>query len=423
MKKVIILLFALVFGLQLKAQTNAEVAEKFIKTISAEQYGEALKLFDPSITALNQAALEGGWKQITAMFGAYKSYTMPEGIDKNAYSIVVPLKFEKATQGFALNFNEQHQLVGFIIAPPPSAEKEETATTTVQPSRFREEEVSVAVTGGTLKGTMMYPENASTTTPIALIIAGSGATDRNGNGGSDLHTNAYKMLAETLAAKGIASLRYDKRMIGQSNNFSKDESKMTFDLYVQDAVALCQYVRKEKQASAVYVIGHSEGALIGMLAAERTPVNAYISVCGAGENIANTLKRQIPNEQAAAVIDELKAGHLTNAVPGELAVMFRASVQPYMISWMKYEPATEIKKLKIPVMIIGGTTDIQVPVADAEMLKKAAPKAELVVITGMNHMLKNAIADRAANLVTYNQPNLPLNTEFEAAVTRFLAGK
>lgn len=421
MKKVIILLLALVLGSQLKAQTNAEVAEKFIKAISTEQYGDALKLFDPSMTTLNQAVLEGGWKQIGAMFGPYKGYAIPEGVDKNAHSIVASLQFEKTTQGFALNFNEHHQLVGFLLAPAPSAEKEET--TVRQPSRFREEEIAVPVTAGTLKGTIMYPENASATIPVALIIAGSGATDRNGNSGDDLHTNAYKMLAEALAAKGIASLRYDKRSVGQSNDFKIEEAKMTFDQYVQDAVALCQYLRNDKKASAIYVVGHSEGALVGMLAAEKTPVNAYISVCGAGENIANTLKRQIPNEQAAAVINELKNGHLTNAVPAELAVMFRASVQPYLISWMKYEPAVEIKKLKMPVMIVGGTTDIQVPVADAEMLKKAAPRAELVIVTGMNHILKNAIADRAANLVTYGQPNLPLNTEFEAAVTRFLAGK
>jgi fermentation-respiration switch protein FrsA (DUF1100 family) len=74
-------------------------------------------------------------------------------------------------------------------------------------------------------------------------------------------------------------------------------------------------------------------------------------------------------------------------------------------------------------MIIAGTTDIQVPVADARMLKDAKPDAELLIVDGMNHVLKNAIADRTANIVTYGQPGLPLNTEFVTRITGFLSGK
>lgn len=425
-KTLIIIFFALLWcaqaKAQAKAQTNAVVAENFIKAISTENYTEAVTFFDPSNTQINKEILEGGWKQITAMFGAYKSYYIPEGVDKNAATITVGMHFEKATQGFACSFNDKHKLVGFLLAPSPSG-KTETVTAAPAVSRFREEEVSVPVNGGAIKGTMMYPEGGSASAPVALIIAGSGATDRNGNGGPDLNSNAYRMLAEVLAEKGIVSLRYDKRLVGMSRDFEPDEAKLKFEDYVEDAVHLCQYLKRDKQASAVYIIGHSEGSLIGILAAQKTPVNAFVSLCGAGENIANTLNRQIPTKQAAGVINELKNGNLTNNVPQELQVTFRRSVQPYLISWMKYDPAIEIKKLKIPIMIVAGTTDIQVPVADAEMLKSAAPQAELLVINGMNHVLKNAIADRTANMVTYNQPNLPLNTDLIAGVTRFLATK
>jgi uncharacterized protein len=421
MKKLLMVFFVLLCCISAKAQTNAEVAQNFIKAISAENYTEAVTFFDPSITQVNKEILEGGWKQITAMFGAYKSHYIPEGVDKNATTITVGIRFEKGTQGFACNFNDKHKLVGFLLAPAPAEKTEAVVPAPV--SRFREEEISVPVNGGTIKGTMMYPEGASGSLRVALIIAGSGATDRNGNSGSDLNTNAYKMLAEVLAEKGIASLRYDKRLVGMSKDFEPDEAKLKFEDYVQDAVSLCQYLKSDKQASTLYIIGHSEGSLIGMLAAQKTPVNTFISLCGTGENIANTLKRQIPTEQAAGVIDELKSGNLTNNVSQELRVTFRKSVQPYLISWMKYDPAAEIKKLKIPVMIVAGTTDIQVPVADAEMLKKAAPQAELLVINSMNHILKTAIADKTANMVTYNQPNLPLNADLVAGVTRFLSSK
>lgn len=421
MKKILIFFFALLCCIQAKAQTNAEVAQNFIKAISTENYTEAVTFFDPSNTQINKEVLEGGWKQIIAMFGAYKSYYIPEGVDKNAATITVGMNFEKATQGFACNFNDKHKLVGFLLAPPPSVKTETAAAPPV--SRFREEEVSVPVNGGSIKGTMMYPDGTATPVPVALIIAGSGATDRNGNDGTGLNTNAYKMLAETLAEKGIASLRYDKRLVGMSRDFEPDEAKLRFEDYVQDAILLCQYLKRDKLASAIYIIGHSEGSLIGILAAQKTPVNAFVSLCGTGENIANTLNRQIPTKQAAGVINELRNGNLTNNVPQELQVTFRKSVQPYLISWMKYDPATEIKKLKIPMLIVAGTTDIQIPVADAEMLKNAAPQAELLVINGMNHVLKSAIADRTANIVTYNQPNLPLNTDLIAGVTRFLSTK
>jgi hypothetical protein len=200
MKKLLMFFFVLLCCMPAKAQTNAEVAQNFIKAISAENYTEAVTFFDPSITQVNKEILEGGWKQITAMFGAYKSYYIPEGVDKNAATITVGMRFEKGTQGFACNFNDKHKLVGFLLAPAPAEKVEAIVPPPV--SRFREDEVSILVNGGTIKGTMMYPENTSAGVRVALIIAGSGATDRNGNSGSDLNTNAYKMLAEALAEKG-----------------------------------------------------------------------------------------------------------------------------------------------------------------------------------------------------------------------------
>ncbi|HKE36190.1 MAG TPA: hypothetical protein VKB39_02070, partial [Candidatus Baltobacteraceae bacterium] len=74
--------------------------------------------------------------------------------------------------------------------------------------------------------------------------------------------------------------------------------------------------------------------------------------------------------------------------PPELAGLFRPSVQPFVISYMKYDPAKEIAKLSLPVTIVQGTADEQVTMDDANALKAADPSAKLVVIAGMNHLLK-----------------------------------
>ncbi len=420
LRSIILFLCCALLSVKSIAQTNnGEVAEKFIKALAADQYDQAAALFDPSITQVNQEVLKTAWQQITGMFGPYQSHYFPLSADHNALSMTMGVRFKKSTQGFSCNFNEKHQLVGFLLAAAP---QDPDAKVAVEPSHFQEQNVSIPVDGGAIKGSLMLPNNVTAQTPVALIIAGSGATDRNGNGAM-IHTNAYKMLAEALAESGIASLRYDKRLVGESKDFDKDESKLRFENYVSDAEYAIAFLKKNKGYTKVFIIGHSEGSLIGILAAQKEKINAFVSLCGGGENIANTLKRQMPGVQAAAIIDELKNGQLTNDVPQELAATFRASVQPYLVSWMKYDPAVEIKKLNVPVMIIGGTTDIQVPVADAEMLKRAVPKAELLIVNGMNHVLKDAPEDKTANIVTYNQPDLPLNKELVAGITRFLAQK
>lgn len=421
MKKLFVLLLStcLFCSCKSKAQTNVALAEKFVKAITQEKYEEAASLFDPAIKEVNKEILQSTWKQVSAMFGGYKSYYLPEGIDQNAVSVMIGMRFTNGNHGFSCNFNERRQLIGFTLAPPPP---DKEALEKAPASRFPEEERSVAVKGGTLKGTLMLPQKATNQAPVALIIAGSGATDRNCNNGAGLNTNAYKMIAETLAESGIASFRFDKRLIGQSTGFNPDESQLKFDDYVQDAVQLITYL-KSNGYTKIFIIGHSEGALIGTLAAQQTKVDALVSLCGAGENIALTLKRQLNNPEANTIIDELKSGQMTNKVPQSLQVVFRASVQPYLVSWMKYEPAAELAKVKAPIWIVGGTTDLQVPAADAEMLQKAAPRAALTIIAGMNHVLKNAPPDPTANQVTYAQPELPLNQELATGLVRFLSQK
>jgi uncharacterized protein len=252
--------------------------------------------------------------------------------------------------------------------------------------------------------------------PVVLLIAGSGPTDRNGNSAMiPGANNSLKLLAEGLAAKGIASLRYDKRGIAASAAAGPKEIDLRFDMYVDDAAAWLRQLRADKRFSSVTAIGHSEGSLIGMLAAAAAGADGFVSVAGLARRASDALRDQLlprltPEllEKNEAILQSLEQGRTTDAVPQELVPIYRPSVQPYMVSWFRQVPTEAIRTLKTPVLIAQGTTDLQVTVAEAEALKKARPDAELLIVDGMNHVLKQVAADGPNARTSYADPNLPV---------------
>ena len=270
---------------------------------------------------------------------------------------------------------------------------------------------------GELSGTLTVPIMKGTF-PVALIIAGSGPTDRNGNN-AQMKNNSLQMLAHELAAQGIASLRYDKRGVGNSASAMISEDQLRFENYVEDAKAWAAQLKTDSRFRELIIIGHSEGSLLGMLACEQADV--FVSLAGAGRPIDVILKEQLAaqlsgKKKLLRAVDEglskLKKGELVEDAPLELFSLFRPSIQPYLISWMKYDPAVEIWKLKIPIVIIQGSTDLQVKEEDAVILFKAHPlNSRLIIIENMNHVLKIAPLDRAKNTETYSNSELPLAPE------------
>lgn len=263
--------------------------------------------------------------------------------------------------------------------------------------------------------------------PVALIIAGSGPTDKDGNSAIAGKNDSLKMIAEGLAKDGIASVRYDKRGLGDNKSLLTKEEDITFDQYVDDAVQVINTLLADKAYSSVHIIGHSEGSLIGLLAAQKANVESFVSIAGAGRPIDEILLEQLKGQLAPELLKEstdtlasLKKGELVKNVSPELQSLFRSSIQPYMISWLKYNPASELAKVNSRVLIIQGTTDLQVVATDAEALKKGKPDAKLIYMDGMNHVLKNAPADRTKNLATYSDPSLPLHKELLPAIQQFI---
>jgi pimeloyl-ACP methyl ester carboxylesterase len=235
--------------------------------------------------------------------------------------------------------------------------------------------------------------------------------------------NGLRQLAEALAAKGIASLRYDKRGIAASRAAGQQESDMRFDFLIDDAVGWARQLRADRRFSTVTIVGHSEGALIGTIAAHRAEASGFVSIAGAGRPAADILREQLGRQLpptllagAETTIATLQAGRTVESPPPELAALFRPSVQPYLISWFRYDPAAELARLRVPVLIVQGTTDVQVPVDDAKRLAAAAPEATLLIIDGMNHVLKSVGTDPAAQRASYGDPTLPVVPELVDAV-------
>jgi esterase/lipase len=295
-------------------------------------------------------------------------------------------------------------------------------------NKVKEQEIVLKAEKCKIYGTLKVPA-AKEKVPVVLIIAGSGPTDRNCNN-PQMTCNSYKMLSDSLNNYGIATLCYDKRLIAKSVS-KQTEAELRFEHYVEDAKGWIELLSQDSRFSEVIVVGHSEGSLIGMIACADNPkVSKYVSIAGVGVSADEILKEQLLTQladnqglknQIWQYIDELKQGNLLENVPQSLYVLFRPSVQPYMISWFRYNPQEEIAKLKIPVLILQGNMDIQVSEDEAELLYAGNPSAKKVIVKDMNHVLKNSEStDAEAQLKdSYNNPQSPINTELVREVVGF----
>ena len=290
---------------------------------------------------------------------------------------------------------------------------------------YTETNVVLHTVSGDIAGTLTIPANAPAKLPVALIIAGSGPTDRNGDNPMMKNESLMK-LAYGLAAKNIASLRFDKRGIGASKAAMKAEADLRFEDYINDARSWIEWLKKDQRFSKVFVAGHSEGSLIGMIAAHNT-AHGFVSIAGAGRSADKILKEQLAAQTAMVkdssypIIDRLVMGKQVASVPKMLFALFRPSVQPYMISWFHYDPQTEIKKLTIPVLILQGTNDLQVKEEDANLLAKSNTKAQILLIKNMNHIFRIVEGDKKENLATYITPTLPISEELVNAISAFVS--
>ena len=279
---------------------------------------------------------------------------------------------------------------------------------------------------GELFGSLLLPKS-DTPVPVVLIISGSGPTDRDGNNPDGGRNDSLKRLAWVLAKHNIASVRYDKRGVAASLAATPDERNLTLDAYVADAQAWGRKLKADPRFGKLILLGHSEGALIASLAAPSVDAAAVISLSGSARPIDQVVRQQLSNHlppplmlRSNELLDSLKAGKTDDNVPPPLQAIFRPSVQPYLISLFRQDPAAAFAKLKMPALIIQGSNDIQVGVNDAKMLKAAKPDAELALIEGMNHVMRIVPNDVKRQLASYRDPQLPLAAELGTRILGFI---
>lgn len=287
------------------------------------------------------------------------------------------------------------------------------------------QEIAIELDSVVIYGTLVMPDSVGQF-PLVIIVAGSGPTDRDGNNALGIKARPYFMIAEALADAGIATFRYDKRAIGESVVANFKEKDLRFDNYVDDLIYITNEFKFDERFNKIIILGHSEGALIGAIACNKVQVDKFISVSGTSRPADSILMEQLSNNpdvdkvEALRVISEIKEGKIAIVNDPVLQSIFRVSVQPYITSWVKYNPKEIYAELSIPTLIIHGTTDIQVPPSDAKDLAAVSTNSTLSIIDGMNHILKDAPADTILNSATYVDPKLPLNEKFVADIVSFI---
>lgn len=282
----------------------------------------------------------------------------------------------------------------------------------------------VAIAG--LSGTLLKPAG-NEHPPVVLLISGSGPTDRNGNQGGT-GPGELRQLAEALAEKGIASLRYDKRAVGRSTVAGLREEDFVLNAFVDDAVAWLDWLRQRPDLGPRIIAGHSEGGLIALLAAKRAPVAGIVLLATPGRRLGNVIRDQLQafgmapalQAEASTIVAALERGETVPSVSPALHALFRPSVQPFMISELAIDPVKELKTLTLPLMIVSGGHDLQISSADAALLSAQRPDATRLDVPGMNHVLKMAPADRAGQQDAYSNPNIPLAAGLSDAIADFV---
>ncbi len=283
---------------------------------------------------------------------------------------------------------------------------------------------------GPLRGTLLSPGQAGA--PAVLIIPGSGPTDRDGNNRLGVKAATYRLLAEGLLAQGVATVRTDKRGLFASAEAVADADAVTIADYAADTHGWIAVMRDHLNLPCVWLLGHSEGGLIALVAA-REPVGicGLVLVASAGRPLGSVLREQLRAnpanapllDQAIGAVDALEAGRRvdTAGMPPALLRLFRPSVQGFMISLMSYDPAALLRGWRGPALIMQGERDLQVGVADARALAAARPDARLLLLPEVNHVLKVvATDDAAANRAAYADPDLPLAPGIVSAIADFV---
>ncbi len=425
MKRIALFLFIVLFIAKTYAQAepaNYRVAVAKFKTFyNTSQVDSIFKMFSPEMkTVLPLETFKPTTNQLKQQYGELQA---TEFVSYSGSIAVYKATFKGSIFLLNLSLSDKNTLNGLFLTPY----KGETGAPqeAVDPD-VTESPILQKTLGGQIAGTLTMPASASGKIPVVLIVGDSGPTDREGNNvKTGITCSPYKTLAHDLAKKGIASVRYDKRLVGESTSVTK-ESQLRVDDYSDDAVTMIGLLNDDPRFSKVVLFGHGEGALVGMIACIGQPVKGFIAAeCASeqGDKILMNEMKSKPSYQAdevKTILDSLRKGKMTDNVDPAIYNIAGPSKQNFLMSWCRLVPIRGIKGMKIPTLIIQGSTDLVVTEDNGEKLKKAKSDAPYLLVKGMNHIFKDAPADPDQNAATYTKADVPLSATLVPGIADFV---
>lgn len=296
-----------------------------------------------------------------------------------------------------------------------------------------DEPVTFAAGGVTIYATFRHPTVQGRDVPAALLIAGSGPTDRNGN--SALlpgPVDTLKTVADWLSADGVASLRYDKLGSGQTGlgRYTADPQSIGIDPFEQEARAALSFLARQHgvDRNRLAVIGHSEGALFALLLATgkagRAPrvhavglleplslryldliakqIQAQVAAARRAGRITSTDAANLKHLLASA-IESLRTAGRFPPLPSGLATVLNSSTALFLSQADGLDPAQLAGRLPphVPVLVTCSDADVEVTCTEVEHvlagLVKARGNTDLVRLRGVDHVLKEDPSESAAS--------------------------
>jgi pimeloyl-ACP methyl ester carboxylesterase len=289
---------------------------------------------------------------------------------------------------------------------------------------------SSELSAGALRGTLVQPTGKARA--AVLIIPGSGPTDRDGNNPLGGKANSYRLLAEELVTKGVATVRIDKRGLGGSQAVGNG-NQVTVAEYVTDTRAWIAATRSATGLRCVWLAGHSEGGLVALASAGEKDVCGLVLLATGGRPLGRIIREQLRANpanapilpQAEVALASLEAGRRADVSamhPALAQGLFNPSVQDFLIDIFRRDPVQLLRSYSGPVLVVSGGRDLQVGKADADALAAARAGVATAVFPAMNHVLKDAPEDRAGNMATYADPTRPLTVGLADRIAAFVTG-
>lgn len=416
------ILSALLYSLTTSAQINASQSEhtvtQFRQYFNDNKSDSAFNMLSPGTKlSLTAEKLQGVFTQMRAQFGNLDSTRILSVRDSVSY---FKANFSKISLLLTISLNAE-QKIGVLNFTPYSEPVKPLSN-----SKLEESDISFKRPDLMLKGILSMPKSDNKK-KLILIVPGSGPTDRNGNQPGVIN-NSLQLVSRGLTEQGFVTVRYDKRRVGESIGAGVNTGSLRFNDYINDLISVVQDLKNDKRFEQIILLGHSEGALLAMIVAAKLKPAGLIILNGQAERADILLRRQLrqnlPDSTfriADKIINSLKDGKTVDGISDNtLLGIFLPEVQPYLRSWMAYDPTLIISQILTPPLIIQGLADLQTGAEQAQALSKAQPSSKLVLINGMNHVLKKSSTNRIENLQTYNNPNLELHEMIVPTIVSFI---